>query len=150
MYWNRHKGPCYDMNPSDCLRLPDGFYKHPHSEDLTLFIRCYQNRLEERDCPIDHIWGTQTYFYNGTCTHRFAIPTSEASYGLLPSCSSKQDGNYQAMWCLLSLRGREGYSGEMSRSHLFWRHKTQVRVKRGLLPCLMGNSKLSKFQCNLV
>nr|XP_034306554.1 uncharacterized protein LOC105340247 isoform X1 [Crassostrea gigas] len=95
-YLNRHQGNCYYVNPGDCLHLNDGVYPHPHSKNLTLFIRCYRNRLvEEGNCPIDREWGTQTYPYKGNCTHRFAISTSEASYGLLPSCSSMQDGNYQ-------------------------------------------------------
>lgn len=95
-YLNRHQGNCNHVNPSDCLHLNDGVYPHSRSNNLTLFIRCYQNRLvEEGNCPIDREWGTQTYPYNGTCTHRFAIPSSNVSYGLLPSCSSMQDGNYQ-------------------------------------------------------
>eukprot|EP00105_Crassostrea_gigas_P024280 XP_011444485.1 PREDICTED: uncharacterized protein LOC105340228 [Crassostrea gigas] len=95
-YLNRHQGNCYYVNPSDCLNLNDGVYPHPHSKNLTLFIRCYRNRLvEEGNCPIDREWGTQTYPYKGNCTHRFAISTSDASYGLLSSCSSMQDGNYQ-------------------------------------------------------
>lgn len=51
--------------------------------------------FEEGKCTIDSVWGSQTFIYNGTCTQRFAIPTSEADYGLLPSCSAKPDGNYQ-------------------------------------------------------
>lgn len=95
-YLNRHQGNCYYVNPGDCLHLNDGVYPHPHSKNLTLFIRCYRNRLvEEGHCPIDREWGTQTYPYKENCTHRFAISTSEASYGLLPSCSSMEDGNDQ-------------------------------------------------------
>lgn len=52
--------------------------------------------VEEGMCPIDHVWGTQTYPYNKACTQKFAIPTSYyMNVGLLPSCSGKSDGNYQ-------------------------------------------------------
>lgn len=67
-YLNRHQGNCYYVNPGDCLHLNDGVYPHPHSKNLTLFIRCYRNRLvEEGNCPIDRELGTQTYPYKGNC-----------------------------------------------------------------------------------
>lgn len=96
VYDYRYPGRCESYHPSYCLHLNDGMHHRPFSKNLTLFTRCYQNRLiEEGNCPIDREWGTQTYPYNENCTQRFAIPSSEASYGLLPSCSLMQDGNYQ-------------------------------------------------------
>lgn len=96
-FFNRHAGPCVHWNVPDCLRLPNGVHPHPHLSYVPFaFIRCYANRLvEEGNCTVDSVWGTQTYPYNGTCTQRFAIPSSEAPYGLLPYCSAKPDGNYQ-------------------------------------------------------
>lgn len=96
LYFNRNGGRCSFFNIPDCLRLPNGVHPHPRTSVPYAIIRCYGNRLVEIGfCTIDSVWGTQTYPYNGTCTQRFAIPSSEASYGHLPSCSSKSDGNYQ-------------------------------------------------------
>lgn len=96
-FFNRHAGPCDLLNVPNCLYLPNGVHPHPHLSYVPFaFIRCYANRLvEEGNCTVDSVWGTQTYPYNGTCTQRFAIPSSEAPYGLLPNCSAKPDGNYQ-------------------------------------------------------
>lgn len=95
LFYNRHGGNCDTSNIRDCLYLPNGVHRDPRRSPSS-FIRCYGNRLvEEGKCTIDSVWGTQTFIYNGTCTQRFAIPTSEADYGLLPSCSAKLDGNYQ-------------------------------------------------------
>lgn len=95
LFYNRHGGNCDTRNIRDCLYLPNGVHRDPRRSPSS-FIRCYGNRLvEEGKCTIDSVWGSQTFIYNGTCTQRFAIPTSEADYGLLPSCSAKPDGNYQ-------------------------------------------------------
>lgn len=96
-YHYYYPGRCSVYEVGDCIHLSDGVYHHPRSNNNTLFIRCYRNRLvEEGMCPIDHVWGTQTYPYNGACTQRFAIPTSYyMNVGLLPSCSGRSDGNYQ-------------------------------------------------------
>lgn len=92
-----YPGRCSVYEVGDCIHLSDGVYEHPRRNNNTLFIRCYRNRLvEEGMCPIDHVWGTQTYPYNKACTQKFAIPTSYyMNVGLLPSCSGKSDGNYQ-------------------------------------------------------
>ncbi|XP_062568424.1 uncharacterized protein LOC134230602 [Saccostrea cucullata] len=104
-YWftaflNRHMGNCgFGTHPSNCLHLPNGVFQHPYSYRLSqkAFIRCYQNRLvEEGQCPVDTVWGTQTYPYKGTCTQRFAIPSSDPrGVGLLPNCTGRPDGSYQ-------------------------------------------------------
>lgn len=95
LFYNRHGGYCDTRNIRDCLYLPNGVHRDPRRSPLS-FIRCYGNRLvEEGNCTVDSVWGTQTFIYNGTCTQSFAIPASEADYGLLPSCSAKPDGNYQ-------------------------------------------------------
>lgn len=96
-YHYYYPGRCSVYEVGDCIHLSDGVYHHPRSNNNTLFIRWYRNRLvEEGMCPIDHVWGTQTYPYNKACTQRFAIPTSYyMNVGLLPSCSGRSDGNYQ-------------------------------------------------------
>lgn len=35
------------------------------------------------------------YPFNGTCTQRYAIPTSYYGLGLLPNCSENTDGHYE-------------------------------------------------------
>ena len=93
-FYNRIIDSCSPSHPSLCLRVPDGVYHHPNGPNKA-FIRCYQHRLvEEGICPIDQLWGTQTYPLLGNCTQRFAIPMSITPYGRLPTCNGKRDGNY--------------------------------------------------------
>lgn len=44
---------------------------------------------------MDDKWNTKTYPYNGECAHLFAIPKEYLSFGLLPSCKGKLNGNYK-------------------------------------------------------
>ncbi|XP_062572209.1 uncharacterized protein LOC134234164 [Saccostrea cucullata] len=94
-YLNRHGGNCGNGNHPSCFDLPDGVFEHPFVHKA--FIRCYQNRLvEEGQCPVDPLWGTQTYLYKGICTQRFAIPVSDPrGVGRLPDCSGVPDGSYR-------------------------------------------------------
>ncbi|XP_055999588.1 uncharacterized protein LOC125656654 [Ostrea edulis] len=95
LFMNRHMGNCEGYHFS-CAGLPDGFNEHPVKRPGPYYVRCLQERLiEDGTCPADTEWGTQTFPYNGKCTHRFAIPESHHGIGFLPDCSEKSDGNYQ-------------------------------------------------------
>jgi hypothetical protein len=92
---NRHMGNCEGHHFS-CAGLPDGLNQHPVKRPGPYYVRCLQERLiEDGKCPMDTEWGTQTFPYDGKCTHRFAIPESHRGIGFLPSCSGKPDGKYQ-------------------------------------------------------
>lgn len=51
--------------------------------------------IGEGTCTRDTIWQEQMYPFNGTCTQRYAIPTSYYGLGLLPNCSENTDGHYE-------------------------------------------------------
>lgn len=57
---------------------------------------CLNRRtIETGGCPRDKEWNELTYVYKGQCVHRYAIPSEYNSFGYLPSCNGKTDGNYQ-------------------------------------------------------
>ncbi|XP_061179377.1 uncharacterized protein LOC133188003 [Saccostrea echinata] len=98
-YWHMVCTKLCGGGPNECWNLPNGVWQHPPINRFSKeeYIRCYFNTLMERGlCSVDHVWGTQTYPYNGTCTQKFAIPASDPrGIGLLPDCTGRPDGSYQ-------------------------------------------------------
>lgn len=86
---------CKNLRPG-CKEKGNGIVQHPYKGFSPWYILCRDNRtIEEGYCPRDNEWGVQTFPYNGQCVHLFAIPNEFNSNGMLPSCNSKPDGNYQ-------------------------------------------------------
>lgn len=80
----------------NCTSLPDGVYEHPAKRPGPHYVICLQGReVGEGTCMRDTIWHEQMYPFNGTCTQRYAIPTSYYGLGLLPDCSKKANGHYE-------------------------------------------------------
>lgn len=80
----------------NCTSLPDGVYEHPSKRASPDYVICMQGReIGEGTCTRDTIWQEQMYPFNGTCTQRYAIPTSYYGLGLLPNCSENTDGHYE-------------------------------------------------------
>lgn len=87
--------PC-EMRFHSCKNLPNGKWPLPERPHYITYIKCENGRkIEIKNCPIDSLWGVQTFPYIGQCVQLFAIPKSYNPNGALPSCTGKDDGNYQ-------------------------------------------------------
>lgn len=91
-----HCRPCEYRFPK-CENRENGLWAQPMKGNLSSFYMICLNRrtIETGDCPKDKEWNEYTYVYKGQCVHRDAIPSEYNSFGYLPSCNGKTDGNYQ-------------------------------------------------------
>lgn len=79
-----------------CEDKEDGLQPSPHQQlHYPNYITCDKGRrIHEGRCPVDALWGVQSFPYNGQCIQLFGVPTVYNPYGLLPSCNGTVDGNY--------------------------------------------------------
>ncbi|XP_078309353.1 uncharacterized protein LOC144617818 [Crassostrea virginica] len=87
--------PC-DLSFHSCYNLPNGIWPFPERPNYITYIKCENYRkIDAGACSIDSLWGVQTFPFMGQCVQLFAIPKSYNPNGELPSCTEKDDGNYQ-------------------------------------------------------
>lgn len=79
-----------------CEDKEDGLQPSPHQQlHYPNYITCDKGRrIHEGRCPVDALWGVQSFPYNGQCIQLFGVPTVYNPHGLLPSCNGTVDGNY--------------------------------------------------------